>query len=109
MPLISVKMPDMVTSAGGTASNAIGWFDDAWAITIFSTAASFTSTAVTVAVEHTSTGTAFVTLLSGDDSVLVTAQTARVISPVPFMQLRLEHSGAEAAERTFRVRKTILT
>lgn len=108
MSLHTVAMPDMVTSAGGTASSVIRHFDDGWALSIFSTASAFTSTAVTVEVEHTSTGTNFVTLQSAGSNVFVNAAAAMVISPTPFRQLRLAHSGAEAAERTFRVRKMVI-
>jgi hypothetical protein len=99
----------MVTTAGGTTSNAIGLFDDGWAISIYSPATTFTSTFVTIQVEPTSTGTDFVTLFSGDDPVLLSSGAARVLSPLPFLQMRIVHDVAEAAERTFTVRKTILT
>lgn len=109
MPIAVVKLPNLVTSAGGTASSPVSGFGDAWALSIASTDAIFTSTAVTVTVCMTTSGTDFVTLMSGDESVLVFPSANRIISPTPFMQLRVEHSGAEAAERQFHVRKTILT
>jgi hypothetical protein len=99
----------MVTSAGGTTSNAIGFFDDAWAISIYSPTTTFTSTYVTIQVEPTSTGTDFVTLQSGGSDVTLSSGKAMVLSPLPFMQMRIVHDAAEAAERTFTVRKTILT
>jgi hypothetical protein len=109
VPLAVTRMPDMVTTAGGTTSNAIGIFDDAWAISIYSPATTFTSTYVTIQVEPTSTGTDFVTLQSGGSDVTLSSGAAMVISPLPFMQLRIVHDAAEAAARTFTVRKTILT
>ena len=109
MSLHTLSLGNMVTTAGGTASNAIPLTDDGWAVSIFSTAASFTSTSVTVEVEWTSTGTNFVTLQSGGSNVLMNPATAMVISPTPFFQIRMAHSGAEAAERTFHVRKMVIT
>jgi hypothetical protein len=109
VPLAVTRLPAMVTSAGGTTSNAIGLFDDAWAISIYSPATTFTSTYVTIQVEPTSTGTDFVTLQSGGSDITLSSGKAMVLSPLPFMQMRIVHDAAEAAERTFTVRKTILT
>jgi hypothetical protein len=101
-------MPNMVTTSGGTISGVIRQFDDAWALTIYSPA-TLTSTSVTIEVEPTDTGTSFVTLQSGGSDVVMVAGRATVISPVPFMQMRVACGAAEGADRTFRVTKTILT
>jgi len=98
----------MTTTSGGTTSGVIRQFDDAWALTIYSPA-TLTSTSVTIDVEPTDTGTSFVTLQSGGSDVVMVAGKATVISPVPFMQMRVVCGAAEGADRVFRVTKTILT
>jgi len=98
----------MTVSSGGTVTNAIRQFDDAWALSIYSPASTFTSTAVSISVEPTDTGTAFIVLQSGGVDVVLTSGRAMVMSPVPFKQMRVEFSAAEDASRTFTVRKTIL-
>ena len=108
MPLALRGMPSMTVTAAGTTSGVIRQFDDAWALTIYSPA-TLTSTSVTIDVEPTDTGTSFVTLQSGGSDVVMVAGKATVISPVPFMQMRVVCSAAEGADRTFRVTKTILT
>ena len=108
MPLALTGMPSMVTSSGATTSNVIRQFDDAWALTIYSPA-TLTSTAVTISVEPTDTGTSFVTLQSGGTDVVMVAGKATVISPVPFLQMRIVCGMAEGDDREFRVTKTILT
>lgn len=108
MPLALTGMPSMTTTSGGTISSVIRQFDDAWALTIYSPA-TLTSTSVTIDVEPTDTGTSFVTLQSGGTDVVMVAGKATVISPVPFMQMRVVCGAAEGATRTFRVTKTILT
>ena len=108
MPLALRGMPVMTTTSGGTTSNVIRQFDDAWALTIYSPA-TLTSTAVTIDVEPTDTGTSFVTLQSGGTDVVFGAGKATVISPVPFMQMRVVCGAAEGGQRDFRVTKTILT
>ena len=108
MPLALTGMPSMVTSSGATTSNVIRQFDDAWALTIYSPA-TLTSTAVTINVEPTDTGTSFVTLQSGGTDVVIAAGKATVISPVPFMQMQILCDQAEGDDREFRVTKTILT
>ena len=108
MPLALRGMPTMTTTSGGTTSNVIRQFDDAWALTIYSPA-TLTSTSVTIDVEPTDTGTSFVTLQSGGSDVVMVAGKATVISPVPFMQMRVVCGAAEGADRIFRVTKTILT
>lgn len=109
MPLVLVALPSMTVSSGGTATNAIRQFDDAWALSIYSPNSTLTSTAVTISVEPTSTGTAFMTLQSAGADITLTSGKAMVISPVPFQQMRLDFGTAEAAERIFSVRKTVLT
>lgn len=108
MPLALTGMPGMTVSAGGTTSSVIRQFDDAWALTIYSPA-TLTSTSVTIDVEPTDTGTSFVRLQSGGSDVVMEAGKATVISPVPFMQMRVVTGAAEATSSTFRVTKTILT
>lgn len=107
MPLALVGMPNMTTTSGGTTSSLIRQFDDAWALTIYSPVV--TSTSVTIEVEPTSTGASFVTLQSGGTDVVIAGEKATVLSPVPFLQMRMVSSGVEGAERIFRVTKTILT
>lgn len=108
MPLALRGMPDMTVANGGTTSGVIRQFDDSWAITVYSPA-TLTSTSVTIDVEPTDTGTNFVTLQSGGSDVVIVAGKATVISPVPFMQMRVVCGAAEGAARTFTVTKTILT
>lgn len=98
----------MTVSSGGTVTNAIRQFDDAWAVSIYSPNSTFTSTSALVSVEPTDTGVSFVPLQSGGVDVTLTSGRAMVMSPVPFRQLRVEFSAAEDAPRTFTVRKTIL-
>lgn len=108
MPLALRGMPVMTTTSGGTTSNVIRQFDDAWALTIYCPT-TLTSTSVTIDVEPTDTGTSFATLQSGGSDVVMTAGKATVISPVPFMQMRVVCGAAEGGQRDFRVTKTILT
>ena len=99
MALAAPALPNLVFSSGGTTSNAVTNLDDSLAISLF--APSALSGTVTVQVEPTTTGTAFVTLQSGGVDVSIAASKAIVLNPVPFRQLRLSSSVAEAATRTF--------
>lgn len=108
MPLALRGMPSMTVSAAGTTSGVIRQFDDSWALTIYCPT-TLTSTSVLIEVEPTDTGTNFATLQSGGSDVVMTAGKATVISPVPFMQMRVVCGSAEGSDRTFRVTKTILT
>ena len=97
----------MVTTAGGTASGAVGVLDDAFGLSLYINS-TLTSTAVRVQVEPTDTGTGFVFLQSGGADVVVTSGTATIISPITFRQIRLSHSAAEAATVTVPLTKTII-
>ena len=108
MPLAITAMPTITVSSGGTTSNAIRQFDDAWALTMYC-GTTFTSTSVRVTVEHTDTGTAFVILQSGGSDVTLTSGRATVFSPVPFRQIRVLTNAAEDAPLIINVTKTILT
>ncbi len=108
MPLAIANLPNMTVSSGGTATNAVGGIDDAWAISIYSPATTFTSTAVSVQVEPTTTGTSFIILQSAGTDVVLTSGKAMVISPVPFRQVRILCGAAEDASRTFTIRKSFL-
>jgi len=107
MPLVLRGMPSMVIPSGFSTSSVIRLFDDAWALTVY-TPATVTASQVKVEVEPTDTGTAFVTLQSGSVDVNLTAGTATVISPVPFLQMRITSTSVEAQKDTFSVTKTIL-
>jgi hypothetical protein len=108
VPLAIAALPNMTVSSGGTATNAVGGIDDAWALSIYSPATTFTSTAVSIQVEPTSTGTDFITLQSAGTDVVLTSGRAIVISPVPFRQIRIGFGAAEAVGRTFTIRKSFL-
>lgn len=108
MPLAVVGLPNAVIANGGTVSNAIRQFDDAWGLTIYAPATITSTSGVQVQVEPTSTGTNFVILQSGGVDVFAPQARATVISPVPFMQLRLVSSVAEGQTDTFVITKAIL-
>lgn len=97
----------MTIPSGGSTSNAIGNFDDAWGLTIYSPV-TVTATAFGVEVEPTSTGTNFVALQSGGSDVTLPAARATVISPVPFRQMRITSSSAEGQDDVFTVTRTIV-
>lgn len=106
MAVQTIDLPDLVIPNGTSTSNAVRSLDNAVAVSISSPAA-LTSTTITIQVEPTSTGTSFVTLLSGGTSVVIeSVNVGIVINPFPYRQLRLTASAAEGAARTFRVRKT---
>lgn len=108
MALTVTGLPSMLTTAGGTTSNAVGHLDDAWGLTIYAPA-TLTSTSVLVEVEPSSTGTNFVALQSGGADVTFVAGKATVISPVPFRQIRVVCGAAEGGARTFTLTKAIMT
>ena len=106
MPLTVAKLPSLVVTTSGV-SNAVGILDDAYGLTLYVTT-TFTSTAVSVEVEPTDTGTNFVTLQSGGSNVVISSGTATVISPVPFRQLRLATNTNEDSAKTVLLTKAIL-
>lgn len=97
----------MTIPSGGSTSNAIVDFDDAWGLTIYSPG-TVTATQFTVEVEPSSSGTSFVTLQSGGSDVTIPASKATVISPVPFKQMRITSSSAEGQDDVFTVTRAIL-
>lgn len=101
-----VNLPDLTISNAGTTSNAIGSIDDAEAIVIYAPA-TLTGT-VTVQVEPTETGTAWVDLTSGGSDVTIAAGNSVTITEGGFRQLRLSSSAAEGAARVFSVTKQFL-
>src|SRR5713101_2530813 len=100
-------MPNLTLTTASTVSNALSNLDDAIAIGIVAPTA-VTGT-ITVQVEPTATGTAFVSLQSGGVDVTIAAAKAIVINPFPFRQIRLITSATEAATRTFSVLRTMPT
>jgi hypothetical protein len=107
MALQVVGHKAMTIPSGGSTSNAITDFDDAWGLTIYSPV-TVTATMITVQVEPTSSGTSFVTLQSGGSDVTIPASRATVISPVPFKQMRVTSSSAEGQDDVFKVTRTIV-
>ena len=106
MPYHQVNsLPSLIFSTASTTSNAVGILDDAVSLGIFSPA-TLTGT-ITVQVEPSSTGTAFVALQSGGTDVTLPASKATIISPVSFRQIRLITGTTEAAARTFPLTKGI--
>ena len=104
MPLIVRGLVPMVMTAA-TASNPVGAIDDAWGLTVVSPP-SLTASQVSVQVELTDTGTNFVTLQSGGTDVVLVANKATVISPVPFRQIKIVSTTAETG--SFGLAKAIL-
>ena len=96
-------MPSLIIPSGASTSNAIQDFGDAYGITIFSPAT--LTDVITVEVEPSSSGTNFITLQSGGIDVTLPASKATVISPVPFLQLRLRSSSVEGQTDVFKVNK----
>lgn len=108
MAMYVANMPNMVTTAIGTTTTTLRYFDDAYGLTI-GCPAGLASTGVTIEVELTSTGTNWFRLQSGGVDVQMLAARATVICPVPFKQMRLVGTAAEAANTTFSVAKTVMT
>lgn len=106
MPLTNVGHKAMTIPSGGSTSNAIVDFDDAWGLAIYSPAA-LTNTC-TVEVEPSSSGTNFVVLQSGGTDVTLPAGKATIFSPSPWKQMRVTSGGAEGADRVFAVTRQIL-
>ncbi len=107
MAIATVDLPPMIVPIGTSTSNALRNMDDTVAVSI-SAPGTLTSTTITIQVEPTSTGTAWVTLYSGGSPVVIEAVSVGiVINPFPYRQLRVVGSGAEAAARTFTVRRTV--
>jgi hypothetical protein len=109
MPLIVTGLPKAILPSGGTASNAVGLFDDAWGLTVYTPSTITSTSGLQVQVEPTSTGTNFVILQSGGTDVYVPQSRATVISPVPFQQIRFVSSVVEAQTDTITLTKAVLT
>lgn len=97
-------LPSLTISSGGTQSGAIGGFSDAVALVLYAPAA-LTGT-VTIQIEPTDTGTAWVDLGSGGSDVTIGAGNSVTVEPVGFRQLRVVSSAAEGADRVFTVTKS---
>ena len=106
MALQVVGHQSLTIPSGGSTSNAIVDFDDAWGLTIYSPV-TVTASQCYVQVEPSSSGTTFVTLQSGGSDVFMEAAKALVISPVPFKQMRITSSATEGQTDVFRVTRTI--
>lgn len=92
-----------------TVSNTISGFEDAFGLSIVAPA-TLTSTSVTLQVANsTSTGATFATLQSGGSDITLVSGKALVVTPIPFVQLRLAGNSTEAASRTFDVAKVFQT
>lgn len=102
------NMPNLTTTANGTTTTTLKQFDDAVALSI-GCPNGLASTGVAIHVEYTSTGTNFFILQSGGVDVQMITGRATVISPVPFRQLRLVCTAAEAGAPTFSVTKQVQT
>jgi hypothetical protein len=107
VPLTVVGHKAMTIPSGGSTSNSITDFDDAWGLTIYSPVI-VTATAFSVEVEPTSSGTLFVVLQSGGTDVTIPASRATVISPVPFRQMRITSSSVEGQDDVFKITRTIV-
>lgn len=107
MAFAYVQSPACIIPNGLSTSNVLSNLDDCWAIGL--TAPATLSGTITVEVEPTSTGIAFVTLQSGGLDVSIAASKAIVLSPFPFRQLRLVSTAAEGADRTFSVLRIMPT
>lgn len=106
MPQHIADLPSMVVVSGSSYSNAIGIFDDATALTIY-TPATITSTGFFIEVEPTSTGINFVTLQSGGSDVSLPAGKATLLNKIGWRQMRLASPASEAAARTCPVTKSV--
>jgi len=102
------NMPSVTTTAGGTTTTTLKNFDDACALMI-GVPSGLASTGVAVHTEATSTGTNFFILQSGGIDVQMVTGRATVISPVPFKQMRLVCTAAEAGAVTFTITKQVQT
>lgn len=106
MPQHVADLPTLVVVNGSSYSQAIGIFDDATALTIF-TPATLTSTGLFVEVEPTTTGTNFVTLQSGGTDICLSAGKATIINKVGWRQLRLAAPATEGGARSCPVTKSV--
>lgn len=93
------RLPDMVIPSGQQNSNAVSPIDDCYGLSINSPAA-LTGT-ITVEVEMTATGTNFVTLQSGGADITLAAAKGTILTPLPYLQIRVHSNQAEGASRTF--------
>lgn len=106
MPSVICDLQPIIIASGTSTGNAVGTFDDANALTIFSPA-TLTGT-ITVEVEPSSTGTTFVALQSGGSDVTIPAGKATVLNKVGWRQMRLTSGASEGQTDTFKVTKTVL-
>jgi hypothetical protein len=110
MPYNLIDLPSITFSSGATASPAIGGFDDADIIGIAISTA--TTTALTIQVEPTSTGTTFRDLrnpssTSATAGGFVVGSSEYVTIEVGFRQLRLTSTGAVNVNSTSGVIKRV--
>ena len=105
MALHIVSLPSMTVSSGSTTSNGVVTGGDAWGLAIYSPAS---TSSVTVEVEPTSSGAAWVVLQSGGTDVTIAASKGTVINPVPFKQMRVTSTGALDAELSWTLTKSML-
>ena len=86
------------TSGANAASSGVKLLDDCLSYAIFAPAT--TTTGLIVQVEPTDTGTSWVDLKSGGNTVIVPTSGCAIINPGGFRQLRLLTTAAEAASRS---------
>jgi hypothetical protein len=108
MALYVCNMPNITTTAGGTTTTTLKNFDDAYGLMI-TCPSGMASTGIAIHVEQTSTGTSFFILQSGGVDVQMVTGRATVICPVPFKQMRLVCTAAEAGATAFGVTKQVMT
>lgn len=105
MPFFPADLKDITIPNGGSTSNAITLFEDAYGLGI-QAPATLTASQVTIQVSVSSgSASVFADLLSGNTTVVFSAGQYRVISPIPARQLRITSSSAEGADRTFQCMK----
>lgn len=95
------NLPSMTIPNGGSTSNAVPDVGDAYALTIYTP--TMTATMATVQVCPTSSGTVFFTLQSGGTDVVVYPNTATIIHPPDFKQIRVISSSAEGQDDVFKM------
>lgn len=98
-------LQDLTILSGATNSNAVGILDDTITLTIYAPSA-LTGT-ITLQVEPSTAGTSFVALTSAGSDVTIGASKAVTIGNIGFRQIRVVSSGAEGADRTFKITKQI--
>lgn len=100
------RLPNLVIPINTSTSNAVWPVDDAYGISLISPP-TMTSSVAYVEVEHTDTGTSFVTLQSGGTDVTIAAGKSLVMTPFPFKQFRVTTTANEAAARTFTAARVV--